>query len=192
MVGIVDYGFDSKSSLALALQELEIDYKVTNDEFFITKCSHIILPDTKDIVSAIKQLNISNLFNFLRICKKPVLGISAGLKIMCDYAGEENRACLGIFPLSTNRFQENLSRNLFTLKRRENYTSPLLHNIPPESEFYFNHILDFPCNIYASACIKELDSICAIVEKDNFHAIHFCPEYSGKQGLTVINNFLNI
>jgi len=45
--------------------------------------------------------------------------------------------------------------------------------------------------LYATSCIKEIESICAIVEKDNFTAVHFSPEKSGKYGLQLLNNFIN-
>ena len=193
MIGVIDFGIDKDSDLIKALKELGAEYTITNEESQIIKCSKIILPDTEDINIAVKNLHLSNLFTYLRVYKKPALGIASGLKIMCEYAGEENKACLGIFPLSTSRLV-NLQFSpgtLYSLKFRESYTPRLLKDIPLDAKFYFTRLFDFPCNLYATSCIKEIESICAIVEKDNFTAVHFSPEKSGKYGLQLLNNFIN-
>ncbi|HOJ19688.1 MAG: hypothetical protein GX452_10090 [Ignavibacteriales bacterium] len=193
MIGIIDYGIEENSDLLKTLDQMGEKYLVSNDEFQITGCSKIILPDTDDISSAVKNLNISNLFNYLRLYKKPVLGIAAGLKIMCEFANEENKACLGIFPLSTSKsMDENFtSGKFYSLKFREDHFPRLMKGISKDAKFCFHRLFDFPCNIYATSCIEELDSVCAIVEKDNFTAVHFSPEKSGANGIILLKNFIN-
>ncbi|MHC1738888.1 MAG: hypothetical protein AB9882_12860 [Ignavibacteriaceae bacterium] len=193
MIGVIDFGINKNSDLIKALKELGVEYTITNEESQIIKCSKIILPDTDDINTAVKKLHLSNLFTYLRVYKKPALGIASGLKIMCEYAGEENKACLGIFPLTTSKLV-NLQFSpgtLYSLKFRDTSIPRLLKDIPLDTKFYFNRLFDFPCNLYATSCIKEIESICAIVEKDNFTAVHFSPEKSGKYGLQMLNNFIN-
>jgi len=193
LVGVIDYGIEQDSDLIKALKKLGAEFIISNEEFQITKCSKIILPDTEDINHAVKNLHISNLFNYLRVYKKPALGIASGLKILCEFAGEENKACLGVFPLSTSKpvDVQFSPGTLYSLKFRDTYIPPLMKDIPPDTKFYFTRLFDFPCNIYATSCIKEIDSICAIVEKENFTAVHFSPEKSGDYGLTLLNNFIN-
>jgi len=98
MVALIDYGIEKNRPLTNILSELWIDFKVTSSESEILLADKIILPNTGSISSAVKQLHLLNLFTMLRLCKKPMLGISNGMHLMSAYTKDGNLSCLGIFP----------------------------------------------------------------------------------------------
>jgi imidazoleglycerol phosphate synthase glutamine amidotransferase subunit HisH len=104
MIAIIDYGVEENNPLINLLSELKIDYKITYSESEILRADRIILPHTGSISSAVKQLHLLNLFTVLRLCNKPMLGISLGMHLMSAFTKEGNLACLGIFRGTTEKF----------------------------------------------------------------------------------------
>jgi len=98
MIAIVDYCMERDSPLINLLTKNKIDFKVTHSEAEILHSDKIILPHAKNISFVVKQLHLLNLFTMLRLCNKPILGISAGMHLMSSYTKEGNLTCLGFFP----------------------------------------------------------------------------------------------
>ena len=110
MVALIDYGIEKNLPLTNILSELGIDFKVTSNESEILYSDKVILPNTDSISSAVKQLHLLNLFTMLRLCNKPMLGISVGMHLMSAYTKDGNLACLGIFPGTAERIDEEKKR----------------------------------------------------------------------------------
>jgi len=84
MLTVVNYDRESNKSLLNFLEEQNIDYKLTNDEFVVGNSSKVLLPNFTDFKSVLKKLQLSNLYNLLKIFKKPILGIGNGLILCCE------------------------------------------------------------------------------------------------------------
>ncbi len=106
MIALIDYGSGNVASVANALTELEQEFKITSNEAEICRANKIIFPGVGEASYAIRQLHLLNLFTVLRIVKKPMLGICLGMQLMADFSKEGNVACLGIFPVTAEKFDE--------------------------------------------------------------------------------------
>jgi len=106
MIALVDYGIEKNHPLINLLSELKIDFKVTYSESEILRADKVILPNTSSISSAVKQRHLLNLFTMLRLCNKPMLGISLGMHLMSAYSKVGNLVCLGIFRGTTEKFDD--------------------------------------------------------------------------------------
>lgn len=106
MIAVVDYGIEKKHPLIKLLSELKTDFKVTYSELEILRADKIILPHTGNISNSVKQLHLLNLFTVLRLCSKPMLGISLGMHLMAAHSKEGELTCLGIFRGTTEKFSD--------------------------------------------------------------------------------------
>ena len=53
-----------------------------------------------------KMLHLLNLYSLLRFIKKPILGVGLGVELMSDHTDGEKISCLGLFPVESNKFEE--------------------------------------------------------------------------------------
>ena len=192
MIALVDYGAGNTASVANVLDELNYEYLITNHESDISKAAKIIFPGVGEASSAIKNLHITNLFTMLRVTKKPMLGICLGMQLLCDKSKEGNTTCLGIFPETTEKFDEtkikvpNMGWNQIKYIRQ----SKLFSEIPDEEYFYFANSYYVPVNENTTSICNYGIDFCSSMEKDNFYGVQFHPEKSGKMGIQLIKNFV--
>ena len=186
MIGIIDYGINDTSELSKKLEELEIDFIKTKKESEITACDKIILSDADDLSKAVKRLHLFNLFSFIRLMKKPVLGISLGMELLC---GKFNGvSCLGIFATDI------IDNSEFSGWRNVSLTAEnlLFRGIENNSEFYFENDYHINLNSSTVASVNNAEKFSAALIKDNFYAVQFLPEKSGEQGGQLLKNFATL
>jgi glutamine amidotransferase len=195
LIIILDYGICDFVELTSVLSNLNERFIITSTEAEILKADKLILPNTSDLKKAVKQLHRLNLFSMLRMLNKPTLGIANGMKLMCEFAKEENAACLGFFPLITNSPYEPVSIDLkSTLKKVDvlNNNSSLLNGIASSTEFYFDRCYELPVSEFSTSVLLDHKTCTTSLEKDNFFAVQFIPEKSYEQGIKVLKNFIEI
>ena len=100
MIAVIDYGAGNTASVINSLEDLGVPYKVTNREPIICGAEKIIFPGVGEASSAVRKLHLLNLFNLLRILKKPLLGICLGMQLLGDKSEEGNVSCLGVLPVT--------------------------------------------------------------------------------------------
>ncbi len=118
MIAIIDYGIEKNHPFIGLLSELKIDVKINHSESEILRADKVILPNTTNISSVVKKLHLLNLFAMLRLCNKPMLGISVGMHLMSAYSKEGDLACLGIFRGTTEGFVDKKTVLQFRLKAK--------------------------------------------------------------------------
>lgn len=190
-VAIVDLNGDY-SKLLYELKELSVDSFLTKRENKLLKADKIIIPGSGEAYSAIKKMNLFNLGGVLKIVKKPVLGISLGMEILCEYSDEGNVFCLGCIPGRVKKIEGNTTGTpveYFSkiLVKRNN---PLLSNVDLEEKFYFRHAYCVPDGDYTFAIIEERKTASAVIQNENYFGVQFFPERSGTAGQKVLENFL--
>ena len=99
MITIIDYGKTNSDEIAESLEKLSVEFVISNKESDILQANKLVLPDSTDISSSIKQLHMLNLFSILRMVEKPILGIGTGMHLMTKSFKDNNAACLGCFPV---------------------------------------------------------------------------------------------
>ncbi len=195
MIALIDYGSGNVASVANALTELNEDFKITNNEVEICKADKIIFPGVGEASFAIRQLHMLNLFSALRIVKKPMLGICLGLQLMADHSTEGNAACLGIFPVTVEKFDHSKTKvphmgwNSIEIK----YPGKLFSGISSGEHFYFANSYYIPLNGCTTTLTDNNGTVfSSAMEKGNFYGVQFHPEKSGDAGLKLLKNFVEL
>lgn len=194
MLALIQCENTSVTELAKVLKQLNEPFIVTGSESDICKCDKVILYGSGSAKQNMKQLHILNLFSLLRMIKQPILGIGLGVELMCDHTSGENISCLGLFPVDSNRIEDEQFLNSHSGLMKINILreSRLFEGIDSGSEFYFSENYFLPENKYTTSVVVNGKAFSASVERDNAFGVQFHPEKSGETGLTLLKNFINL
>ncbi|MBU1101282.1 MAG: imidazole glycerol phosphate synthase subunit HisH [Bacteroidetes bacterium] len=194
MIALIEYGAGNTASVSNALNSLGYDHLITNREDEIIKADKIIFPGVGEASSAMRRLHMNNLFNLLRIVKKPLLGICLGMQLLCERSLEGDVACLGIFPTESEKFDSTKTKvphmgwNEIEIKKE----SLLFSGIENGEYFYFAHSFYLPINNYTTSSAVQDVEFTASMQKDNFYGVQFHPEKSGEVGMRLLKNFVEL
>ena len=194
MLAVIQCENTSVNELSKALKELSTPFIVTGSESDIGKCDKVILYGSGSIKQNMKHLHILNLFSLLRMISKPILGIGLGVELMCDHAAGENIACLGLFPVDSNKIEdEKILVSHSGLKQVDILKkSRLFEGIDSGSKFFFSENYYLPENRYTTSIAVNKENFTASVERDNMFGVQFHPEKSGVVGMNLLKNFVDI
>lgn len=207
MIGIIDYNAGNITSVLRSLNALNIEAKLSKKPEELTDCDKIIFPGVGDAAFAMEQLKVTGFDKFLKdwaASKKPLLGICLGSQIIFDFSEEGDTKCLGLVPGKIRHFENLLSDsqkndnkiphmgwNNLTVK---NSGSPILKDVPENSDFYFVH--SYVICPEDQAVIKAYADygieVPAVIQNGNIYACQFHPEKSGEAGLQILKNFCNL
>ena len=192
MITIIDYGNTNSNEIAESLENLSVDFVISNSESDILQATKLILPDSTDISSSIRKLHLLNLFSILRIIKKPILGIGTGMHLMTKSFKDINATCLGCFPVEckTEEMQGNMFEHEQSIKIIKD--TSLLDNISKEDKFYFEGDCFIPLNEFSTSTANINGEITASIEKEHLFGVQFKPEKSGEVGMKVFRNFVEM
>jgi len=194
MIAVIDYGAGNTQSVLNVLDDLKVEYIVTNREIDINKAKKIIFPGVGEASFAVKKLHLCNLFTMLRVIKKPLLGICLGMQVMCEKSEEGNIAGLGIIPAISKKFDEKKTKVPHMGWNKVSYIkeSRLFNDIPENSYFYFANSFYIPLNEFSIAKTENGIEFTTAIEKENFYGVQFHPEKSGPAGTQLIKNFIEL
>lgn len=192
MTAIVKYNAGNTRSVQNALLRLGYDSKITANPKLLEQAEHVIFPGVGEATSAMRYLTEKGLDRVIKNLIQPVLGICLGLQLLCKRSEEGKVNGLGIFDTEVKRFPpEDLVPHIGwnNLKRiKADWLS-----LPNDStDVYFVH------SYYAEPCaqtVAETEYILpfsAALQTDNFYAVQFHPEKSGKTGETILKNFMSL
>ncbi len=196
MVAIIKYNAGNVQSVQYALQRIGVDSIVTDDKATIQSADKVIFPGVGHANAAMKYLRERQLDQLILSLKQPVLGICLGLQLMCKYSEEGNTECLGIFNEQVKLFSTSLTavhkipqigwNNIY------DYHSKLFTGINDNEFVYTVHSYYAALGAATIATTDYIIPYSAALEKDNFYAVQFHPEKSGKVGEQILKNFINI
>lgn len=189
MIAIINYQLNDNTALIDAFDSIRAKYQFTNSEQDILNSDAIILPDTTDVKNALRQLHLLNLFSMIRMLKKPILGIARGFELMCEFAGKNHSACLGLLPIDIELMSEERVGELFSLQIIKQTT--LLKGVNSNDKFYFEREITVGQSENASSIIIGTNNS-ASFENNNFYGVLFLPEKSGESGKKILKNFVSI
>lgn len=194
MIAIINYGAGNTASVGNALDILKVPHTTINKMEDADNCDKIILPGVGEASYTVKNLKESGLFEYLQKTEKPLLGICLGMQLLGAYSEEGPAECLNILPLHAYKFDSAKTRvpqmgwNQISINKQ----SKLLNGIKNGEFFYYANSYYMPQNGYSTASSSHGIEFCAALEKDNFYGVQFHPEKSGKAGLQILQNFINL
>jgi glutamine amidotransferase len=206
-VTIVDYNSGNISSVINSFKEVakeKIKIEVSSDLDKIKSSDKIVLPGQGSFKSCVDLLNsidglVDTLNEITIINKKPLMGICVGLQMFAD-VGYEEIETKGLGWISGKVSKIDNQNGKFKLPHigwnelNIMKDSKIFKNIKNKSHMYFVHSYEFipkDKNVI-SATTDYSSSIVCSVEKENIFGTQFHPEKSDKEGLKIIDNFLNL
>jgi glutamine amidotransferase len=206
-VTIVDYNSGNISSVINSFKEVakeNIQIEVTSNLDKIKSSDKIVLPGQGSFKSCVDSLNsidglVDTLNEITMINKKPLLGICVGFQMFADVGYEETET-KGLGWISGTVSKIDNQNGKFKLPHigwnELNIVkdSKIFKDIKNKSHMYFVHSYEFipkDKNVI-SATTDYSSSIVCSVEKENIFGTQFHPEKSDKEGLKIIDNFLNL
>jgi glutamine amidotransferase len=191
-VAIVKYNAGNTESVRNALGRLGIEPVVTDDPVEVRSADKVIFPGVGEASSAMAYLRKRNLDTTIRDLEQPVLGICLGMQLLCSFSEENETQCLGIAPHKVRRFAAGIGlktpqigwNNILEL------STPLFDGVAEDSYVYFVHGYFVEKSEDTIAVADYGIEFSAAIRHDNFYAVQFHPEKSGKIGETILENFL--
>ena len=206
-VTIVDYNSGNISSVINSFKEVakeKIKIEVSSNLNKIKSSDKIVLPGQGSFKSCVDALNsidglVDTLNEFTIINKKPLLGICVGLQMFADVGYEETET-KGLGWISGKVSKIDNQNGKFKLPHigwnELNIVkdSQIFKDIKDKSHMYFVHSYEFipEDKDVISATTDYSSNIVCSVEKENIFGTQFHPEKSDKEGLKLIDNFLNL
>ena len=132
---------------------------------------------------------------YARENKIPYFGICLGMQMLFEGSLEsEDTEGFGIFKGNCPRFKKGKVPQIGWNQINITKESPLLKGIPNKSFFYFLHgyYVETENKEIVTAITDYFINYASMIEKDNIFGVQFHPEKSGKMGLKMLNNWLEI
>jgi len=198
MITIINYGLGNLKSIENALKYLGEKVKITEKPEEIKKAEKIILIGVGNFGEAIKNLKKKRLHSLIKEAiseGKPFLGICLGMQILFEES-QESPGIKGLNILKGKVFKfkkvktPQIGWNQIKIQRK----TRILKGIKDKSFVYFMH----------SFYVKPLDrkimvavtnygkDYCSAIELKNTFGVQFHPEKSGKIGLQILKNFIEL
>jgi len=206
-VTIVDYNSGNISSVINSFKEVakeKIKIEVSSNLNKIKSSDKIVLPGQGSFKSCVDALSsivglVDTLNEFAVINQKPLLGICVGLQMFADIGYEESET-KGLGWISGRVSKIDNQNGKFKLPHigwnELNIVkdSQIFKDIKNKSHMYFVHSYEFipeDKNVISATTDYSSNIVCS-VEKENIFGTQFHPEKSDKEGLKIIDNFLNL
>lgn len=206
-IAITDYGVGNLYSIASAFGFFGAEVIITEDLEELKHADGIILPGVGSFVAGMRGLKKRGLIKGIqKIAKsnKPMLGICLGAQLMLT-EGHEFGISKGLdifkgkvvrFPVLTdNEKVPHVGWNTVFPYKKNSWSGTILNSFKSNDQFYFVHsyvlVPEFRANILASTTYGGY-TYCSAMKKGNIYGCQFHPEKSGKVGLGLIDNFINL
>ena len=192
-IAIVKYNAGNIQSVIYALERLGITPTLTDDHEVLSKADKVIFPGVGEASSAMRYLNKSGLSTFLPTLKQPFLGICIGQQLMCAHSEEGDVSCLNIFPVKVKKFKANSGLKVPHMgwNTLANLQTKLFEGVTQDKDYvYYVHSFYCEKSDYSIAETDYINPFAGALQKDNFYAVQFHPEKSGRVGEKILKNFL--
>lgn len=191
-VAIVKYNAGNIHSVRLALNRLGIEPLLTDDAQALLSADRVIFPGVGEASTALAYLKARGLDEVLLNLRQPVLGICLGLQLLCAHSEENDTPGLGVFPVQVRKFPPKDKVPHIGWNAITNLKGPLFAGLHEESYVYFVHSYFAELSEWTIAQGDYIVPFSAALQKENYFAVQFHPEKSGKVGERVLRNFLKI
>ena len=215
-VVILDTGCANLNSVKSAIVRHGYEPKVSRDPDVVLLADKLFLPGVGTAQAAMDQVRERELFDLIKACTQPVLGICLGMQLLGRRSEESNGVdLLGIIDSLQKQMEKQFMENFHLLgiidedvPKMTDFGLPLPHmgwnrvypqagnrlfqGIEDGAYFYFVHSYAMPVNPWTIAQCNYGEPFTAAVQKDNFYGVQFHPERSGAAGAKLLKNFLEM
>ena len=198
-IAIIDYGMGNVRSVQKAIEFVSPDDEVllTHDRTYIENSDRVVFPGQGAIGGCMKALNELGLAGSIKQAanEKPLLGICLGLQMLFDWS-EENGGTdgLSIFEGTVNHFQSNSLKvpHMGWNTVRQTKEHQLWEGITDNARFYSVHsyYVNPSSDVEVGSTNYGID-FCSAAARGNIFAVQFHPEKSQRDGLKLLENFVN-
>ena len=191
-IAILKYNAGNIHSVRLALMRLGIEPVISDDPETLRKADKVIFPGVGEASTAMEYLQARNLDTLIKGLKQPVLGICLGLQLMCRHSEENDTPCLGIFDTKIRKFPPEDKVPHMGWNTILDLESPIFDKVDDDAYVYFVHSYYAELNEYEIAKTNYILPFASALQKNNFFAVQFHPEKSGKIGKQILKNFVEL
>lgn len=202
MIAVIDYGAGNLQSVVKALKYIDCDCIVTNNKNEILNADGALLPGVGSFGDSMDSMNKTGtsdaVIEFVKT-GKPFLGICLGLQLLFKASEESPDARgLGLLNGSITKIPSDngllkiphMGWNSLEIKKKDGLYRGIDGN--PYVYFVHSYFLKTDDENIVSARTYYGTAIDASVQFENIYATQFHPEKSGKVGLQILNNFVDI
>lgn len=193
---VIDYQTGNLNSVCKALRAVSADVSIATTPEGLRDAARIVLPGVGHF-SSTGCLHTSGMADALRekvVAGTPFLGICVGLQWLFAGSTEAPEACgLGVLSETCERFPQNVkSPHVGWNSLEAIQESRLLDGLEISPYVYFTHSYRAP-RVYATTAVTHYGGeFSAVIEQNNWMAVQFHPEKSGRTGLKILENFLKV
>ena len=186
-IGILDCGGANLNSIKFSLNSLGIDSIISNDACELERADKLIIPGVGASDIVMKKLNENSLDVLLKSFNKPILGICVGMQVLFEHSQEGDTCCLGLLKGKVEKLKSTYEHP--TPHMGWNYVNSKYKEICGYYYYANSYGVISPENEIAST--DYVNTIAAVVKKNNLYGCQFHPEKSSQAGINFINFFIN-
>jgi len=202
MISIIDYGVGNLASVQKAFHFIGSEAVITNDRDLILDSDGVVLPGVGAYLDAMESLKKAGMVDLVKKMiedGKPFLGICLGMQLLFEYSeeGGDRVPGLGVFKGSIRQFPLNMNLKVphmgWNLLKTRN-DCPVFRGLDSDPYVYFVHSYFLNAadkDIVAAVSNYGIDFDAAVYCKNVF-ATQFHPEKSGKVGLAILKNWVDL
>ncbi len=199
MIAVVDYGAGNLASVVNALERIGAPVTVTANHHQVLSADGVVVPGVGAAADTMKHLHSLGLEPVIRRVIEagtPYLGICMGMQVLMTSSSEGgHHQCLDVVSGSVERLPSGQPiPHMGWNQVWQTKQSPLFSDIPDGAEFYFVHsyYVDPVEPEWVGARTDYGLRFPSVLAHDNVLATQFHPEKSGKWGLQLLSNFVQV
>jgi len=197
VIAVVDYGAGNLRSVENALSSMGASFRVVSNADDIYSAQKIMLPGVGHFAQIARELDARGLREAVvgHIASGAMfLGVCLGMQVLFEKSDEAiGVPGFGVLAGTVAQFGApqrvpHMGWNSISI----NGASRLLRNIEDGQHFYFANSFFCPVTASTTATTTHGVSFSAVIERDNIFGVQFHPEKSGRAGLRVLQNFVDL